>query len=184
MRQCWFAFFFVAAACGQQTDAPVVAQAASDNWKRSYTPAECKALTEEDAYMRRCFPGVDTKAPHYVEAIDDKDFVGEFKCMPYSPPRRLAGVWVIGLESSRFYPQASTYDETVNRSEKIWLETDEPVPPEVTEAGQGAGTRAYAIDFIGRRSLCEWHYGHFGMSPHEVVAQRILSLQPLPLAQH
>ena len=103
--------------------------------------------------------------------------------MPYSPPQRFEGVWVIGMESSRFYPNVSTYEATTNLPDQTWLEFDVSVPPEATEAGQGAGTHAYSIDVIGRRSLCEWHYGHLGMSPHEVVAQRIVSLQPLLVTQ-
>lgn len=183
MRQCWPAFVLVAAACGQQPDAPLAAQSASDNWKATYTPAECKALTETDAYVRRCHPGVDPTAEHFAEELSEENFVGKFNCMPYSPPQRLVGVWIVGLESSKFYPDVSTYEETLSLPDEIWLETSEPVPSEVTEAGQGAGTRAYSIAFTGRRSLCEWGYGHWGMTPHEVVAQRILSLQPLPAEQ-
>lgn len=171
--------FFIIAACGQQVDAPLATQRASDNWKASYTPAECKALTEKDAYFQRCFGA---EPPVDIEEVPDEDFVGKFKCMPYSPPQHLTGVWVVGLESSKFFPNGSSYDETLGCSEKIWLDTDEPVPPEITEAGQGAGTRAYGIDFIGRRSLCEFGYGHFGQSPNEVVAQRIVKLRPLPVS--
>jgi hypothetical protein len=119
--------------------------------------------------LQRCFGG------HFV----DENYVGDFKCMPYSPPERLHGVWVIGLEYSGFFPNASSYTETEGRSDKIWLRAKPSPSPEVTAAGQGAGTRAYAVELIGRRSLCDFNYGHMGMSPQEVIAQRIISMRPL-----
>lgn len=183
MKRCWPGFLLFGAACSQQADAPVAAHRASDDWKASYSPTECKALTENAAYLLRCHPEVDPTDPNFAEKLDEENFVGRFNCMPYSPPQRFEGVWVIGMESSRFYPNVSTYEATTNLPDQTWLEFDVSVPPEATEAGQGAGTHAYSIDVIGRRSLCEWHYGHLGMSPHEVVAQRIVSLQPLLVTQ-
>jgi len=111
----------------------------------------------------------------------DKNYVGDFKCMPYSPPQRLRGVWVVDLEYSGFFPNASSYEETESRPDKIWLRVEPSPSPEVKASEQGAGVRAYTIEVIGRRSLCDFNYGHMGMSPREVVAQRILTMRPLPV---
>ena len=183
MKRSCSAFLLLASACNQQGDAPPAQELASDNWKAAYTPAECKALIEKIAYVRRCHPGVDPNSENWIFEVSDENSVGKFKCMPYSRPERLAGVWVVGFESSNFYPNASSYEETLSLPEGTWLDADEPVPQEVTDAGQGAGTRAYSIEFVGRRSLCEWIYGHMGVSPREVVAQRIVSLRPLAMPQ-
>jgi hypothetical protein len=103
--------------------------------------------------------------------------------MPYSSPQRLTGVWVVGLEYSGFFTNASSYEETRGHADGIWLRAEPSPSPEVTAAGQGAGTRAFAVDLIGRRSLCDFSYGHMGMSPQEVIAERIIAMRPLPVAE-
>ena len=114
-----------------------------------------------------------------VEHLTEAKYVGDLKCMPYSPSERLSGVWVIGLEYSGFFPNASSYEETERRADKIWLEAVPSPSAEVTAAGLGAGTRAYAVDLVGRRSLCDFNYGHMGMSPQQVIAERIVAMRPL-----
>lgn len=163
-------FFGLLAACSERSDAP--AERSSDGqWKGAYTPAECKALTAPDAFLPRCFGG----------DLKDQNYVGDLKCMPYSPSQRMTGVWLVGLEYSAFFPGASTYADVKGRPDKIWLQAKPPLPREVVAAGQGAGTRAYAIDLVGRRSLCEFHYGHFGMFPQEVIAERIVAVRAIPV---
>src|SRR5689334_12076135 len=89
MRAVIFAILSLAG-CGRPPDAP--------QWKAAYRAAQWKALTGRDAFLQRCFGG------HFA----DKHYVGDFKCMPYSPPQRLRGVWVIVLEYSGFFPNASS----------------------------------------------------------------------------
>lgn len=158
------------AACGRQVDTPVQKQEGSLGWKATYSAAECKALTERDAYFQRCYGG----------SFAEENYVGDLKCMPYSSPERLTGVWIVRLEYSGFFPSASTYKDTQSRADKIWLEAEPSPSPEVVAAGQGAGTRAYSVDLIGRRSLCTFHYGHLGMSSQEIIAERIVAMRPLP----
>ena len=162
---------FSLAACGQRPDAAPHDRDRTVKWKAAYSTAECKALTDIDAIIQRCFGG------HFT----DENYVGDLKCFPYSSPQRFTGVWVVGLESSRFFPNASSYKDTEGRTEKIWLRVEPSPSPAVTAAGQGAGTRAYAVDLIGRRSLCDFNYGHMGMSPKEIIAERIIAMRPLPI---
>lgn len=44
---------------------------------------------------------------------------------------------------------------------------------------QGGRDGAYAIEFVGRRLLCDFGYGHMGASPQQVLAERIIALRPL-----
>ena len=37
----------------------------------------------------------------------------------------------------------------------------------------------YAVDFIGRRTLKRGGYGHFGVFDHEIVVDRIISIEPV-----
>ena len=159
------------AACGQRSEAPANKRSSDGHWKGVYTIAECKALTLRDAVLQRCFGG----------DLKDGNYVGDLRCMPYSPRQRMVVVWLVGLEVSAFFPEASTYVEVKARP-KIWLRAKPPLPKEVVAARQGAGTRAYAIDLIGRRSLCDFHYGHFGMSPQEVIAERLVAIRAIPVA--
>ncbi|HEX6603927.1 MAG TPA: hypothetical protein VF027_03485 [Sphingomicrobium sp.] len=156
--------FLILAACGQRST-PV-------QWKTAYSAAECKALTERDAFLQRCYGGKD---------FADENYVGDLKCMPYSPPQHFTGVWVLDLEYSAFFPNATSYKEPQDRADWIWLRAEPPPSSDVIAAGQGAGTRAYAVDLIGRRSLCEFNYGHMGAAPQEVIAERIIAMRPLPV---
>lgn len=159
------------AACSQRSEAPANKRSSEGQWKGAYTIAECKALTARDAFLQRCFGG----------DLKDGNYVGDQRCMPYSPRQRMAGIWLVGLEVSAFFPEASTYADVEGRPDKIWLRAKPPLPKEVVAARQGAGTRAYAIDLIGRRSLCDFHYGHFGMSPQEIIAERLVAIRAIPV---
>jgi hypothetical protein len=117
-------------------------------WKAAYSAAECKALTERNAFLQRCFGG------HFA----DENYVGALKCMPYSRPERIKGIWVVGFESSAFHPGATSLQQISDGSDRIWFDTDYKTP-EIVAAGQGAGTRAYLVELVGRRSLCEDIYG-------------------------
>ena len=156
--------FLSLVACGQQDSAT--------KWKAAYSIAECKKLTERGAFLRRCFR--DGK-------IEEESYVGDLECLPYSSPEQLAGVWVVDFEHSAFYPNASNYNETVSRTDRIWLRAEPSLSPEITAAGQGAGRRAYAVAIIGRRSLCDFAYGHMGVDRREVIAKRIIAMRPLPV---
>ena len=177
VRQCWSAIFLVAAACEQQTDRSTASNAGSTAWKSSYTPAECKALLARDAYWKRCF-NAEPNVP--VEHLVEANYVGDLNCLPHTPPQRMSGVWLVDLESSAFFPNASSYRETETGGRGMWLQV-KPLPTsEVGDAMQGAGTRAYAVELIGRRSLCEYNYG-WGVWPNQVVAERILMMRALPV---
>lgn len=161
------------AAWSQRPEMPANQRNSDGQWKSAYTSAECKALTARDAFLKRCFGG-DLKEGNYV---------GDLKCMPYSRPERMAGVWLVGFEASAFFPEASTYADVKGTPAKIWLQAEPPLPKEVISARQGAGTRAYAIDLVGRRSLCDFHYGHFGMSSQEIIAERLVAIREIPVAR-
>ena len=93
----------------------------------------------------------------------------------------MRGVWVASLENSSFYRNAITVPAAGVLSD-TWLETN-PAPPAVDIAMRGDGPpKVYAVELIGRRSLCPGpFFGQMGMSHNEVVASRIISMRPLPL---
>ena len=131
--------------------------------EKKYTAQECKGL--ELTAVQRCFGG-DLKNGKYV---------GDLKCWPFSKPHRIHGVWLLNLETSVFAPNATAVTATAP-SDIAWLETDLLNQPSIVAAMQGAGPRAYLIDFDGRQALCNGNFGHLGMSPREVIVDQVHSL--------
>lgn len=160
----------VLAACGKTSDSPTVNQGRTAEWKANYTPAECKALADPKAVVDRCLGG------NLASAKD----IDDLQCWPFSKPRRLQGIWLIGLEASQFYPRARNLEEVENHESQIWLETDIlESRADLLAAAQGAGTRVYAVDLEGREALCDGMFGHFGMYPKQVIVEQFHSMRLL-----
>jgi hypothetical protein len=139
--------------------------------QRPPTAEECKALAAPNAVVARCYGG---------KLEPSASYIGDLKCWPFSKPQRLVGLWLIGLEASEFYPNAKSLQE-VNQRPQIWLESSLlERRPELLAAAQGAGTRVYAVELEGRQSLCDGMFGHFGMYPRKVIAERFYSMRLLP----
>lgn len=159
------------AACGERREVAAERREAAQ-WKAAYSPAECKALIEKETFIQRCFGG----------DFPNGNYVGDLKCMPHSPSQRLKGVWVVDLEYSGFFPGASSFKDVDRQRVDIWLDAEPARSREITAAGQGAGLRAYAVEFMGRKSLCNDHYGHLGMSSQQVLMERMIKMRPLSVS--
>ena len=127
----------------------------------------CRAATEP-ARLLRCA----TQQSH----ANERDQA--LACLPHSPPVHLRGVWVIVLEGSTFFEGAARYKPEMSQSIGTWLEPDH-WSPEQTRSAQGERVRAYLVDFVGRRSLCRFGYGHMGVSPDEVVVDQFTSIREI-----
>jgi len=137
--------------------------------QKAPTAEECKALAAPKAMLERCYGGTLGRSQRYVEDV---------KCWPFSKPQRLVGLWVVSLETSAFYPNAHTLDEVTRRPPRMWLESELlKTHPDLQASAQGANTRIYAVEFEGRQALCDGPFGHFGMYPREVVAERFYSMR-------
>lgn len=113
------------------------------------------------------------------------------KCVKMTRPQRFRGIWVDHFEGQAFIPAGSTppqwpdgklppaewrvqYERS--HAATIWLDVDpEKVPSNWHRSHQRA-----VIDFIGRKTRYPGHYGHMGMAGHEIVVDRILSLEKCP----
>ena len=96
----------------------------------------------------------------------------------------MVGVWVRGFEYSEFFEGAKTYEEVSERVHNpddpfTWFSAmgradmyigDLPVPDD---------GEAFRVEIIGRKSLCEYGYGHMGVGSHEVIATDFISASPL-----
>ena len=133
---------------------------------------ECKALAAPKAVVERCYGGSVGPTATYI---------GDLKCWPFSNPQRLVGLWLIDLEASEFYPNAKSLKDVDRRRPRTWLESDLlERRPELLAAAQGAGALVYSVELEGRQVLCDGTFGHFGMYPRQVIAERFYSMNLLP----
>jgi hypothetical protein len=132
--------------------------------EKKYTPQECQSLIL--TAVQRCFGG----------DLQNGKYVGDLKCWPFSNPERMRGVWSRSFEDSVFAPNATKVSADVPAN-LVWLKTD--FRPDL---GRDF-SRAYAVDFVGRRSLCEGNYGRTGANAGEVIVERFYSIRRLPLPQ-
>ena len=140
--------------------------------QRPPTVEECKALAVPGRVVERCYGG----------NLKNGRYVGDLKCWPFSRAQRLRGLWLITMEESAFYPNARALGDVNSRRARVWLQSDlVNKRPELLASAQGASTRIYAVDLEGRLSLCDGMFGHFGMFPREVVAERFHSMRLLRL---
>jgi hypothetical protein len=151
---------------------PLAALLVASCTQRQPTAEECKAIAVPKAVLERCYGGSLGPSAKYV---------GDLKCWPFSKSQRLIGLWLIGLEASEFYPNAHVPHGLDNRRSKIWLQSDLlGRRPEIKAASQGAETRVYAVELKGRQALCDGMFGHFGLYPRQVIAERFYSMRLLP----
>ena len=130
--------------------------------EKQYTSSECQSLRLN--VVQRCYGG----------NLQAGKYVGDSKCWPFSKPERMRGIWVRTFEDSIFSPGATSV--TVNApSNAVWLATD--FRPDLG----GDFSRAYDVDFVGRRSLCEANYGRTGADGAEVIVDRFYSIRRLPI---
>jgi hypothetical protein len=141
------------------------------------TAAECKALADPKAVIKRCYGG--NIGP------SSASYIGDLKCWPFSKPQHLVGIWVISLEASVFFPKARTLDDVNKSASPTWMESGLiERRPELLASAQGANTRIYAVDFEGRQTLCDGMFGHFGTYRREVIAERFHSMRLVQLVQN
>jgi hypothetical protein len=139
--------------------------------EKRYTAEECRSLTL--TVVQRCFGG----------NLQSGKYVGDLQCWPFSRPQRMHGVWLVAMEASMFAPNATRVTPEAP-PDLAWLQTDLKNRPEIVAAGQKAGNRAYLIDLLGRQSLCDGNFGHFGSYGREVIVDRIYSIHPIPVPRN
>ena len=111
------------------------------------------------------------------------------QCYKMEPPRRYRGIWVDEFEGQAFIPEGSTPPEWPRadpksagwrqqferaRAATIWLDMSRVyVDGEHRPRG-----RKWIIEFVGRKTMYPGEYGHMGLSGHEIIVDRVLSLKP------
>lgn len=113
--------------------------------------------------------------------------VSSEQCYRFDVPQRMRGVWMPGLETSEFLPNATRAPvrRSITDESGIWLETDyisiqsKLAPP--VQVDYEAGTAAYLIEFVGRRASYPGRYGGGGFfGRHLIILDELISARAIP----
>lgn len=113
----------------------------------------------------RPFPCVREEIQNGVEVL-----VGEptEECVKLEPQARWRGLWRNNFEGSRFCPEPATQCDFDTPGDRIWL---------TMKHDRAADGMLYRIEFVGRRTTYRGSYGHFGISDHEMIVDRMVVQQ-------
>ncbi|WP_156442938.1 MULTISPECIES: hypothetical protein [unclassified Sphingomonas] len=110
--------------------------------------------------------------------------IGTRLCHELDAPKRFRGIFFDEFEGQLFIegsPPGPPYREP---QERVWpsfdgaTTFDKGTKNTLIDDGSGS-TRVFEIEFIGRKTSRKGRYGHFGMSQHEVVIDRVVRLRLL-----
>lgn len=110
----------------------------------------------------RPFPCMREEVHNGIEVL-----VGEptEKCVKLEPQKRWSGLWRNDFEGSRFCPEPATECDYDTPGDRVWL----TLRPD--SAGDGV---LYRVEFVGRKTMYRGPYGHFGLSDHEMIVDRMI----------
>jgi len=144
-----------------------------DQRNNSHEPSSAEMLRREEPQL--------ASDPCIRRKGDVRVHIAWRNCLEFLPPQRMHGIWVMGFEESSFIPRATVIPRANNRVRyRVFLEVEPKTLERLSEAGVGDMTeaQAYAVEFIGRRSLHAGLY-YTGEGDHVVVMDRLISARHL-----
>ncbi len=97
------------------------------------------------------------------------------ECFQMGPSRRWHGLWRDDFEGQRFCPTPKRQCSSDRGDDQIWITFKAGTRP----FRGGPTGKTYSISFVGRRTLAPGPHGHMGLSAHEIVVDKLLSITPL-----
>lgn len=94
------------------------------------------------------------------------------RCVKMEPAKIWRGLWLNEFEGSQFCPGALA-SCTRDTEPRIWLSLHR----QKSDGFKPIYGSLYEIEFTGRMTAYQGHYGHFGLSDHEVIVDRIISVK-------
>jgi len=85
----------------------------------------------------------------------------------------MSGTWQLAIESSEFSPDPATGIDDVGG---IWLEATDNMPG----MWETPEPRAFKVQFVGRMARNEGKYGQWGIWPHVVIVDKLISIRKVP----
>lgn len=113
----------------------------------------------------RPFPCSREKDEHGISVVES---LPTDRCVKMLSAQRWRGLWRNDFEGSQFCPAPAKLCPSNAAADRIWL-----------TAGPLRGSRGavYAVEFVGRLTAYKGHYGHLGMSDHEIVVDEVSSIR-------
>ncbi len=107
------------------------------------------------------------------------DRLADRECYRFLPPQRMRGVWLNDFEGQFFLPNhIGPPPQVVGTRFRMAMDRAQLSRIAGTDFENGDPQnqpKAVWVDFIGRRTQFPGGYGHFGMSEHIVVTERLLA---------
>jgi hypothetical protein len=102
------------------------------------------------------------------------------QCLRFTEAQRWSGVWDHGWEWSNFCAGSTEHCLVDKKSldaakPGTWLTFAENASP-----GDDLPDGIHRVEFVGRRTKYPGHFGHMGMYEHEMVVDRVISIQTIP----
>ncbi len=112
-------------------------------------------------------------------------YIGDRACYQFGAPQTYVGIWIDGFEDSHFHQGVLALTDLPDRSHPldVWFEPDEVTQYSGTLPEPGLG-KAYLIAFKGREAIRKDEgelngFGHLGVFPRLIIADRILRIEDL-----
>jgi hypothetical protein len=106
----------------------------------------------------------------FDQGIDIIESLPTDRCVKMSAPNRWQGIWLDEFEGSRFCPKPARICAFNTVGDRIWLDIGK------RKARLGG---VYVVDFVGRKTLFKGPYGHMGLSDHEIIVDRVISIRTI-----
>lgn len=136
--------------------------------------AEPQLSEAEIRELRAAYPGMTedclaTIRRHGINAAP----AGTDKCFHFTRPEHWVGLWRVGFEVSQFCP-GNTTKCRFDVAPRMWLSSRDDSRAAWPSDG------LYRVEFLGRRTLHPGHFGHMGLYEHEIIVDRMISIQKVP----
>ncbi len=113
------------------------------------------------------YPGIDEPV---IESLPTDE------CVQMTEPQIWTGIWRDEFEGSQFCAAPATRCAFDSQAERVWLAQRD----KSFKGGQRPYDGSlYAVEFLGRRTKYPGSYGHLGVSQHEIIVDRMLSIRKL-----
>ncbi|WP_375286260.1 hypothetical protein [Sphingomonas sp.] len=139
------------------------------------SPNSTEAAERKADHIRSFYPGMTRQCFERLRNGDESLFLsGTDKCFKMTPTQRWQGIWLDEFEGQHFCAAPAKTCEFSESVPRTWLTFTDGLLP----SRRKASGREYDIIFIGRRTLLPGKHGHMGVSDHEMIVDRIISVSP------
>ena len=140
--------------------------------------AEARWSESDLQELRSALPGIQERC---IEILRNEGFDAMPKetdaCFEMTDAREWVGLWRYEFEGSRFCPAPTTTCSFESPGDRIWLDVRTIAGDHRMPSDRYGDGKLYQIRFVGRRTETRGAFGHLGSSDHEIIADKLLSIE-------